>query len=278
VIYNNSDLKLFFTEFLSSEFTKLQFIPELHIIQVGQDFASTKYISLKQKFGEKIGVKVILHQFSENSDLVEIKSIIEMAKTQNFGLIFQLPVPERFQELVLETPLFSDVDLLGKDKNHLFSLNFLTPTLGAIDLVLKEMLTQEVPNIGKQLDLSGKLVAVIGQGRLVGSPLLDYLKNRNATIISLNKNTKKPQNLVRLAEIVICGAGSPGLVNSDWLDPKSVVIDAATTEDSGALTGDVDYINVPESVYLSTSPGGIGRITVMYIFYNLLKLAQLKKI
>lgn len=275
MIYNNSDLKLFFREFLKAEFEKVSVKPELHIIQIGNELASTKYIGLKQKFGESLGVKVLSHQFPVGVDLQEIAKIIKQIEINKFGLIFQLPVPDKFQKLVLETPLKSDVDLLGSQNNLLLSQNFLTPTIGAIDLVLKEMLGQTILNIDDRLDLSTKIVAVVGQGRLVGSPLLSYLKDRNATIISINKDTKNPEKLVSQAEIVITAAGSPGLVDDNWLAPNAILIDAATTEDNGSLIGDLNYDNISPLHYVATSPGGIGPITVSYIFYNLLKLAKL---
>ena len=282
MIYENTKIKSEFQSFLQSKVEELVNIgiqPKLNIIQIGDDLASSKYVSIKQKVGMKLGINVNLMKFQDNYTLSNLHDVIVESKSSHSGLIFQLPVPLNIRSLVLNTPLVCDVDLLGDESNKLWNKDFLPPTIGAMDLVLKDIILPESSfenKISSKLDLNGKTVVVVGQGVLVGTPLLRYLRDRFATIISINKDTKNPKELVKLGDIVISAAGSPHLISTDWLNPNSIVIDASTSEEDGKLVGDVDKYNIPDSVCLSPSPGGIGSITVLYLFYNLLNLNLLK--
>lgn len=254
--------------------------PNLEIILIGDNLASLKYIQIKQKIGDQIGIKVNLNHFQESVQSSEIQSILTKTNKTSNGLIFQLPVPDKFNQFVPKTPLKSDVDLLGEYSFLLWQKGFLPPTIGAIDLVLKEILGWQKDLdfedfINSKIDLSGKTVAIVGQGVLVGSPLLRYLQQRQATIISINKNTKNTKELTQFSDILICAAGSPELVDKSWINPKTIVIDASTSESDGILVGDVKPDSLFDTNLLCASPGGIGRITVFYLFYNLCKLAQL---
>lgn len=134
----------------------------------------------------------------------------------------------------------------------------------------------EIENfLNQKLDLTGKIVAIIGQGKLVGTPLLSYFQKTGATIISLNKDTPDKIKLAKLAEIVIAASGVPSLVQSSWLKNDVVLIDAATSESDGFLVGDVDRVELEKSnmsFKLCPSPGGIGPLTVLSIFWNLYQI------
>lgn len=277
MLYDNSFLKQRFENFLTQKVANLNPKPELEIVLIGENLASLKYIGIKQKIGNQIGIKVNLNQFETSVLETKIEEILNQTKANYNGLIFQLPVPQKYDKFVPKTPLKSDVDLLGEYNFLLWDKGFLPPTIGAIDLVLKEILDwgkglEFQDFIDQKIDLSGKTVAVIGQGVLVGNPLLRYLQQRHATIISINKNTKNAKDLTKTSDILICAAGSPELIDKSWVNPNTIVIDASTSESDGILVGDVKVDSLFETNTLCASPGGIGRITVFYLFYNLCRL------
>ena len=117
--------------------------------------------------------------------------------------------------------------------------------------------------------MSSYRIAIIGQGKLVGKPLVKYCLDRGATIIIIDKDTLNPQNLVKDCDIVLSGAGVAKLVNSTWLKSTAIVIDVATSGENGVIVGDVDQSDLLESIYLCPSPKGVGPITVLYLFWNL---------
>ncbi|MEM1311845.1 MAG: bifunctional 5,10-methylenetetrahydrofolate dehydrogenase/5,10-methenyltetrahydrofolate cyclohydrolase [Patescibacteria group bacterium] len=275
VLYNSKPIIQQFETYLNNNLKALDKQLELDVVQVGNDFASTKYVGIKQKLGSKLGIKVNKFLYQDGVDKSKILTQRDEKSKPHDGLIFQLPIPTYLEQLVSQIPTYKDIDLLGQGKYELWRQGFLSPTVGAIDLVLKDMF--DVNNnledkLSQKLNLQGKVVAVIGQGKLVGSPLLGYLESRSASIISLNKFTSNPQELCKLGDVVVSAAGKPNLVNKEWIKSKSIIIDASTSEENGSLVGDVDYTNMREDIMLCPSPNGIGKLTVLYLFYNLLKL------
>jgi methylenetetrahydrofolate dehydrogenase (NADP+) / methenyltetrahydrofolate cyclohydrolase len=296
ILYSNTNLKASLQQFLEDKIATARNKPKLNIVQVGDVTSSTKYINNKKKLAEKIGLIVEHHKFEDGVDEDILFDLIQKSKDNSEGFIFQLPLPGKYNHLVGQTPLECDVDLHSDYNSGLWKQGFLPPTIGAIDLILKEMLLRSETDlrggeanifegfnmydfggfINSKLDLKGKTVAVIGQGGLVGYPLLTYLRDREATIISVNKDTKNAQNLVKQADILLSGAGVPALVNREYLNESQIIIDAATMGVNGVLFGDVDPAGIYDTNYLCPSPGGVGPVTVMLIFWNLLKLSGIK--
>jgi methylenetetrahydrofolate dehydrogenase (NADP+) / methenyltetrahydrofolate cyclohydrolase len=279
-IFSNQNLKDQFEQLLLQKSSQSQTQPVLHIIQIGDNNASTRYVNLKKKVASRFGIIVNHHHFdSTNVNPDKIVEITQIAKKNSEGLIFQLPIPVQFQDFVRDLEYKIDVDLLCLDSNKLWGRGLLPPTVLAIDLVLKQMLFGYDKNLAELLDskvdLSSKTVVIVGQGALVGGPLIQYAKDRNATIISINKETINPQKLCLLGDIVISGAGVSGLIQSNWLNPNAVVVDAGTSGQSGVLKGDVNSDNLAETILLCPSPGGVGPITVYCLLWNLLQLQTL---
>ena len=292
MLYSNSQLKKTFKAYLKSKFDTLDQKCVLNIVQIGDITSSTKYVNTKKKIGNEIGVEVQHHHFDESVSEQELQSLLDKAKHNKEGFIFQLPLPDQFNHLIPKTPFESDVDLLSEYSSLLWDKDFLPPTIGAIDLILKEMIIRKEKkktgdeNIFEEIDLDnffdsklnlrGRTVASIGQGILVGNPLLRYLRERSATIISTNSSTQNVSGLVSTAEIVLSGVGKPNITDVAWLNSDAIVIDAATAGVNGALVGDVDKDKILESTYLCPSPGGVGPITVLYIFWNLFRMSKSK--
>jgi methylenetetrahydrofolate dehydrogenase (NADP+)/methenyltetrahydrofolate cyclohydrolase len=279
-IIDNTLLKVKLEEVVIQEYEKLNRQLSLGIILANKELASKKYIELKEQFSRKIGIKVQTLNILELSEIYD-QTTINRLVNQVDGVILQLPVDPNYNSIIDLITREKDVDLLNQ-KNTTNSF-ILPPTISAIDLIIKYHYNNyEIPInflnfIDNSIDLSSKTVAVVGQGLLVGKPLNRYLENRNATIISINKFTQNPKELTKLADIIICAAGSTKLINNDWIGEETLVIDASTSEENNQLIGDIDYGKIDtNNIYLCKSPGGIGPLTVMFLFWNLIKLAKLR--
>ena len=297
-VFDNTNLKTELKQFLAAQIEEFKIENDvnliLNIVLIGSNLSSIKYANLKQKLGSKLGVEVVIHSFSgKESDIHhQIKSLInqikqsfEGAENVHHGLIFQLPLEDKFLSYLNQIPVFSDVDLLSENWPYLLDQLVLWPTVQAIQLCLYEMINNDLGNEYPQksinfnrsnINLKGKTVAVIGQGKLVGYPTLNWLAKTEATIISINKDTKNPELLTSQADILISGTGIPNLINSKWVKDGSILIDAGTSDVEGSLEGDIDSNNLPPNCILCPSPGGIGPITVLCLFWNLLETAKLR--
>lgn len=81
---------------------------------------------------------------------------------------------------------------------------------------------------------TGLRCLVIGRGRLVGTPVASLmLRSANATTIVCHTGTRRLEEEVNRAEILISGVGKPHLVKGDWIRSDSIVIDCGINASSG---------------------------------------------
>ena len=207
------------------------------------DSATDSFIKIKSRVAERLGVVVVRGELDE------------LLKTCD-GIIVQLPIPNS-EQLLAALPPQKDVDALGT------APLVRAPVAEAIAEVLKY--TEVEPRLKKAV--------VVGAGRLVGAPAAKLLRELGADVAVV---TSSDGNLISLknADIVVLGAGEPGLVKPAMLKPGVVLIDAGTSEQGGKLAGDADPSCAEVCSVFTPVPGGIGPIAVAMIFKNLFILTK----
>jgi 5,10-methylene-tetrahydrofolate dehydrogenase/methenyl tetrahydrofolate cyclohydrolase len=313
MIYDNTTLKIKLKQQIRQKVQTLSQIPVLDIIQVGNHFASTKYVAIKQKIGTELGIKVNLINYPQNQNKQEIlDQIIKTRLTKN-GLIIQLPLPNHLYEILTAIDINQDVDLLNPNNfETLWQQGFLPPTIQAVSLVLNDIFEQ---NSAKK-DVLQKVV-VVGQGKLVGLPATRFFIQKGYQVQVVDINTSNSKQICQQADILLSATGVAGLIQPDWIKPNSIVIDAGTSESKkeefittktfsdnlvnnqsdipnstentcktanqsqipnvSKQVGDVVIENFNPQSILVPSPGGIGAITVLCLFINLLDLTKFKQ-
>jgi len=242
--------------------------PFLGVVQIGENKVSEVYINEKRKRMESAGVVFCLHHIKEDVTSEEVKEKILALKED--GVIVQLPLPEglKKREILDAIPLKKDVDILSKKACGRFYTGFfeiLPPVVGAVDTFLKEY----------EIEVEGKNVVLIGAGELVGKPLCIYFMQREATVSVLNAKTKNLKQFTEKADIIVSGAGVPGLIKGGMVKKGAALIDAGTSVDEGKLKGDIEKETVEgKASFLSPVPGGVGPLTTYHLTYNLLYLKK----
>lgn len=232
----------------------------LAVILVGDDPASKKFIERKKKFGEAAGVSVEVFSFPADSDENLVRAeIIRLAEDPSIdGIIIQLPLPERYDTSALLNliPQGKDVDALSAHPR------VLSPVVGAI----KEILARH------GVSLRGAHVVVVGQGALVGKPVAVWALTEGGEVKSVDKETEDIARYTREADILITGAGVPGLITPGMVKDGAILIDAGTSESQGKLVGDIDPLCADKAALFTPVPGGVGPITVAMLFSNLMHI------
>jgi methylenetetrahydrofolate dehydrogenase (NADP+)/methenyltetrahydrofolate cyclohydrolase len=118
-----------------------------------------------------------------------------------------------------------------------------------------------------------KRVTVVGQGRLVGKPAAALFEKRGAVVVRVAKGDDIGA-ATRDADIIVLGAGEPGLLKPEMIKDGVVILDAGTSESRGAVVGDADPACADKASLFTPVPGGIGPIAVVEIFANLFELAR----
>ncbi len=238
-------------------------------ILFGNDAASKKFVELKSRTALRLGISTDIIEKENVGSTDEAILVVKDAVNKNYdGIVVQLPLPTGIDTAkVLDcVPVDMDIDVLGarareKFKNN--SISMMDPVSSAILEILK------FHNVG----IENKKILLIGRGMLVGEPVAMVLEKMGANFQVIASDT--PEDLksesMKNADIIISGAGVPCLVKPEMVKDGVVLIDAATSESSGKLVGDIDQLCESKASLYTPVPGGVGPVTVICLFRNLMK-------
>ena len=247
----------------------------LAVVLVGNDPASLSFIKQKEKIAQELNIDFRLYQYPETIKTKELrKKVSEICRvTYNRGIVVQLPLPESItNQVVLNAILpLKDPDVLCEKNLGSFYVNrleILPPVVAAIKFLLEKY----------QINPEGKNVLMIGRGQLVGKPVALWFINQRATVLVANSKTQNLKDLIKMADIIVSSSGVPHLITGEMVKPEVVIFDAAVVSEAGKLVGDCDFESVKEKAFLITPvPGGLGPLTVAFLFKNLLALVKEQK-
>ena len=234
-------------------------IPRLAIVRTGDNQVIDVYVRLKCAYGEDIGVKVDVYTPTDEELLGQIEKLNNDETVH--GIIIQLPLvnPDLTEPAINAVASEKDVDGLGK------SAQFTPATAMAIDWLL----------VGYNIELNGKKITIIGNGRLVGAPLSKLWKNQGLDVSVCDSKTSDMSVETKQADIIITAAGAPGVLTSDMIKKGAVVVDAGTASEHGKIVGDLaDDVRQRQDLTITPIKGGVGPLTVTALFDNVITSAR----
>lgn len=232
----------------------------LAVIACAPNFETLRYLDIKEQVAEELGIIFRKQILSATVDTTSVKRAVADA-TSAQGIVVQLPLPPALDtEAILNAiPSTHDVDVLNPQTTALLS-----PVVGAVAEIIKHY---EVPVYNRH-------VVVVGSGRLVGQPVARWFMEQGAAVSVVTKDTADIRYYTQAADIIVLGAGVPGLLRRDMVKSGVVVFDAGTSEVGGLLVGDADPSVAEKAALFTPVPGGIGPLTIVALFSNLLTLAR----
>ena len=247
----------------------------LAVVLVGDNPASLSFVKQKEKIAKILNIDFRLYQYPETIKTKELRQkISEISRvTFNRGLVVQLPLPSHINSQVVLNAILplKDPDVLCEKnlgKFYVNRLDILPPVVASIKYLLEKY----------RVNIEGKNVLIIGRGQLVGKPAALWFLNQRATVIIANSKTQNLEEFTQKADIIITSAGVPKLITKEMIKPNVVIFDAAVVSEAGKLVGDCDFEAVKEKASLITPvPGGLGPLTVAFLFKNLLELVKQQK-
>lgn len=229
--------------------------PRMAIIQTVDDQVVDSYLRMKQRYGEDVGVDVVVEKITQSTSLHKVKQLNEDDDVD--GIVVQLPLDDMSQvdEILDSIKPVKDIDGLGK------AATYDSATATAILWLLA----------GYNINIAGKRIVVVGEGRLVGAPLVKLLRQSGHEPIICDKDTKDLAGEVRQAEVLVSAVGVPGLIKSKWIRPGAIVVDAGVASENGKLIGDVeDAARTRDDIKITPQRGGLGPLTIAVLFDHLL--------
>lgn len=249
----------FIKERQKNEVRALSKKPTLLIIRDSKNPVILKYVDLKIRYGEDIGVKVIDH-LAQNSE--DIKKTIKKANEDPkiSAIILQLPILEKAETDTLANLIApaKDVDGLGSHSNYD------SATATAILWLLA----------GYDIDLKTKNIAIVGHGKLVGAPLYQMFSNSGYRVETFDYGS----DLTKLKnfDIIISATGQPGLILDDYIGPGAILVDAGTASEGGVLKGDLapEIRERTDLTAITPEVGGVGPLTIACLFDHVIRACK----
>lgn len=230
--------------------------PKMAIITDDRNFdANASYIKSKTGFAMDVGVAC---------DVIILKNGDDIPCLDAYdGVIVQYPFRDftfaEFRCFVGRSiPSSKDIDGLGF--NPIFCA--CTP-LGIVKYI--EHL-RKTGIIGENITVN-----IIGAGGLVGKPLIEMLmRNPRYTVCVTRSSTDQwvADNFAASADVIVCATPTNDLIK--YPDLRKVYIDCGCNLVDGKLRGNVSREAYSEEALITPVPNGVGRLTVLALFQNLL--------
>lgn len=243
-------------------------------VAVGDDPASLNFLKQKEKVARELGIDFRLYELSQTMTTDDLRAEIgRLARPKNCGgFIVQLPLPAHVnRHYVLNAiPKEKDADFLSEAALGAFYTGrsvAMPPSAGTVEEILKL----------ERRNLRDLTVVMVGAGFLIGKPVGFWLQNRVAELIVLDITVKDLHARLREADIVISGAGHPGLFSARDLKDGAVVIDFGFSRSpaTGKIVGDLDPAGADDkNIHYTQTPGGTGPVLVAKLFENFYALNE----
>ena len=244
-------------------------------VVLNDDYSLKVYISSQKKLAEELGVKYILVDIKGVSFEVFLKKMEELNKDPSIsGIIVNKPLPKGWHEEDVFDSIAEKKDIEGLSSYNLrkvISKNpvFVSPTVLSIMEFIKM----------SGFKIRGKDTVIVGFSNLVGVPLSFLMAKELSTVTITHIATYESGSLpfyVNNADILISAVGIPELIKGKWIKKGAVVIDVGMGEKDGRICGDVEFLTAKEKAsYITPVPGGVGRLTPIFLFCNFTKAVGL---
>lgn len=246
----------------------------LAVIQVGDDPASSVYVSNKKKACEYIGIQSLSYELPQDTTEKELLDLIGKLNQDDHvnGILVQLPVPKHIREDKIIQAISPQKDVDGFHPQNVGKLvigekGFVSCTPAGIIELLKR----------SGIAIEGKNCVVVGRSNIVGKPMALLMLRENATVTIAHSKTENLKKICSQADILIVAIGKPQHITAEYIKEGAVVIDVGihrkeTISEDGSvkkLCGDVKYEEAAARASAITPvPGGVGPMTIAMLMNN----------
>ena len=222
-------------------------------IQIGENRQSEMFLSLKKRYAEKIGVNMEIKKFTGNEKFEEILRFINEVNSDPRvnGVMIQMPISDNYNSID-KSALISAIDP-DKDVDGMRSdSRFVAPVVKAVLAVLRE------------LKFTGSIVGVVGVKGFVGRKVARELEKLGVNVMGVDLGDDLNSKLIDCG-VVISATGKANVITGEMVKDGVVLIDV------GVPIGDISQGALEKASFISPVPGGVGPLTISYLFENLVE-------
>ncbi|HEX7651294.1 MAG TPA: bifunctional 5,10-methylenetetrahydrofolate dehydrogenase/5,10-methenyltetrahydrofolate cyclohydrolase [Candidatus Paceibacterota bacterium] len=247
----------------------------LRLVAIAADgsAATASYLRIKKVQALKAGIEMQVVDLAADAKGLYIAASVTAAAEAADAVIVQLPLPAGVEaKTVLNAiPLDKDADVLSDAARTRFNHGAFMhpePMLPPVVAAMKTILERAGAGV------NGARAVVVGNGWLVGEPCAAWLTQQGAAVTVLTRESADFAQALAAADLIVSGAGSPGLIKPGMVKQGVIIIDAGTSESNGAIVGDADPACAGVASVFTPVPGGVGPVAVACLFQNAITLAE----
>lgn len=266
---NGKNLQKKFLNELKQTVSLLGIKPTLAVISIDNNKINDIFFKQIKQMIMEVGYEIQYHHYADISQATLLKLIEKLNKDPKItSIMIELPIPKHLDFNLIRNAISKEKDIEGiSDINRIKYQNkegsFVPNTVLGIKMLLESY----------AINVKQKNVVIINRSDLIGIPLFYYFQTQDCTITMCHQKTRKLENFVKEADIVISATGSPNFLPAKLFKKDSIVIDIGLNYLNGKLCGDIDLTNEEEfkGKYFVKSIGGVGPMTITAIAYSVLK-------
>ena len=256
--------------------------PGLGTVLMSEVPADERFVELKHEAGAELGIAGVRRRVAPDAPARVLHDAIADLNDDPtvHGVFVQLPLPDHVETLAVRERVDPAKDA---DCFHPENLGRLVAGYPRFEPATPRAILALLASAG--VENEGADVTIVGRSDVVGKPLANMFLRKgasgDATVTVCHSHTTDLAAKTREADVVVAGAGVPGLVDGSMLSEGAVVIDASANRveaSDGAgheVVGDVDFESAKEVASAITPvPGGVGPVTLAMLLYNTVAAAS----
>ena len=244
--------------------------PGLALVLTGEDKYSARYVKLKKKRAEKVGMYCEFHHLEQTTD-EELVALVEKLNEDPkiHGIMVQLPLAEGLDELKAVDAIDPEKDVDGLSPN----------TLGKV-LMGEDCYTpagvEAIMELFKRydLDVEGKHWLVAGETNFLSKPLAAYLMNKKSRVTQAGPKCPHIPELAKSADVISTEMFKKHAITADMVKDGVIIIDNGNNYEGKKVFGDVDPAVLEKASAYTPVPGGTGPMLIAMLLRNTLKAAS----
>lgn len=246
--------------------------PRLAIVRFEEDGPSAVYVKSVARAAERVGLDPrtvgVPRETRPEAIVAQIEALNGDASVA--GIVVAEPLPAGFSKSEIAAHIDPAKDVDGASPVSAGWLARGEPRMvPATALAVLTILQRH------EITIAGRRAVVVGRSAVIGRPVAQLLIGADATVVVCHTGTADLGAETRRAEILVVGAGRPGLIGPDMVSPGCVVIDCGITTTPEGVVGDVEFNAVREVVAAITPvPGGVGPVTSMMVVAQAVAAAE----
>jgi methylenetetrahydrofolate dehydrogenase (NADP+)/methenyltetrahydrofolate cyclohydrolase len=244
--------------------------PGLALVLTGDDKYSARYVGLKKKRAESIGIYCEFHHLEQTTNTELVALIEKLNKDPKVhGIMVQLPLAEGLDELKAVDAIAPEKDVDGLSPNTLGKVLMGEDCYAPAGVeAIMELLKRH------GIDPNKKHWVIVGSSNFLSKPLAAYVMNLSSNVTQVDEGCPHIAKRVKDADVISTEISKKHFITADMVKEGVIIIDNGNNYEGKNVYGDVDPAALEKASAYTPVPGGTGPMLIAMLLRNTVKAAS----